>query len=39
MQDYYQCLSEAGEERRGGVSNGFYVSKLRVHLHMDEDCK
>lgn len=41
MQNYYQCPSEAVEKRRGGVRdmrNGFYVSKPRVHLHMDEDC-
>lgn len=42
MQNYYQCPSEALEERRGGgerdVRNGFYVNEPRVHLHMDEDC-
>lgn len=40
MQNYYQCPSEAVEERRGGerdVRNGFYVNEPRVHLHMDED--
>ena len=40
MQDYYQCPSEAVEERRDGerdVRNGFYVSEPGVHLHMHED--
>lgn len=40
MQNYYQCPSEAAEERSGGerqVRNRFYVSKPRVHLHMDEN--
>ena len=41
MQNYYQCPSEAVEERRGGerdVRNVFSVSEPRVHLHMHEDC-
>lgn len=41
MRNYYQCPSEAEEERKGGerdVRNGFYVNEPRVHLHMDEDC-
>lgn len=41
MQNYYQCPSEAAEEKRGGERDersGFYVSEPRVHLHTDEDC-
>lgn len=41
MQNYYQCPSEAVEERGGvgerDVRNGFYVSEPKVHLHMHED--